>query len=517
MTKEVKKRTIFTFAVVEIFVVVIGNIFDLEPVSIICMAIFVGSIMLIISELFSRATSALLAAALMLSVLHIVNGIPPEVVVHEYVELGTILTLFGIIIVASLGLRSGLFYYIGMKLAKMSKGNPTTLYFILAVFTYVLNIFLIAVATIVVVVFLTLAICDILKIDPRPYVLMEIFVVNVGASATMISAVPNIIIAEEASLSYSFFILYLLPFTFIFFLMSLWILYGVSPPPTVVDKMRAIAILEVDEWWFVKDKRVFYISVLCMAGIIISFMISRELMLLSLLFAVIGMMAYPKTEELIRDVDWDTLLFLVGFYIVIAGLSITGILEFIANGLIAASRGNIFLLVTLLFWISVLMSGFVDNIPYVLIIIQIIGIVLETGPYGGYSTIFWVLLILACNIGGALNPYSAPQNLMAISMCKRAKSPIITKDYYRVSVRWTITGGIMAFTYVILIMFSSRIIAKLGTYVSIFLLIASVVIILMITIQKTIGLKRMVRAIKKTPRYLRDLIRSIEKKLRTLS
>jgi len=429
--------------------------------------------------------------------------------------MNTILTLFGIIIVASLGLKSGLFYFIGMKVAKASKGNPVILYFILAVFTFVLNIFLIAVATIVVVVSLTLAICDILKIEPRPYVIMEIFIVNVAASATMISAVPNIIIAEKAQLAYTFFIINLMPFTVGFFLISLWMLYALYPPPTVVDIIRASAILEIDEWLFVKNKTEFYVSAVCIAGLIIGFIASRELMVISILFAVIALAFYSKPEELIKDVDWDTLLFFIGFYIIIAGLSITGILNGIARALVVISGGNPILLITMLFWISVIVSGFVDNIPYVLVIIPIISILISAQQFSGYAPIFWILLILACNIGGGLNPYSAPQNLLALSLAKRAKYPVMFKDFYKISIRWTIIGGITAYLYIIIYMAMPSIIEKIGIIWFVSITVTLIAIILAAAIHRIIGLRRFINSIRTALLYTKSLIISTKRRMVT--
>lgn len=513
--KYITKKMAATYVAVELAIVMLGSLIGMKRIALLCLAIFVLAILMIISEIFSRSTTAMFSAFLTLLVLMAIGGFSPTHIVHEYVEMGTILTLLGIMVVASFGLKSGLFYFIGMKVAKISKGDPLMLYFILAVFTFILNIFLIAVATIVVVVSLTLAICDMLKIDPRPYVIMEIFVVNVCASATMISAVPNIIIAEIANLQYLFFIVYLLPFTFLFLLVNIWILYSANPPPTVIDKMRAMAILEVDEWWFVKDKKEFYVSAFCIAGIIISFMISRELMLLSILFAAIALAAYPKTEELIREVDWDTLLFLIGFYIIVAGLSITGILYGIANGLVRLSMGNIHILIALLFWISVLISGFVDNIPYVLMVVQIIEIIITKEPYSHYGYIFWILLILACNIGGGLNPYSAPQNLLALSMARKARYPIVTGDYYRISIKWTIIGSSLAYIYLVMLVVSPGIIARIGYLNYIVTLLVSIISIAIIFIHKTIGIRRFIehieRFLKQTKRQISILLQKIKK------
>jgi len=472
-----------------------------------CLVIFITSIFLIATEILIRSTAALLGAFLIFVIFMLEGSHSPVEIAHHYIEINTILTLFGIIIVASLGLKSGLFYFIGMKVAKASRGNPIVLYFILAVFTFVLNIFLIAVATIVVVVSLTLAICDILKIEPRPYVLMEIFVVNVAASATMISAVPNIIIAEKAALTYTFYIVNLLPFVVCFFLVSIWFIYKTFPPPTHVDILRASAILEIDEWLFVKNKMEFYVSAVCIIGLIIGFIASRELMVVSILFAVLALALYSKPEELIRDVDWDTLLFFMGFYVIIAGLSLTGVLDGIANALVSASGGNIFILVTLLFWISVIVSGFVDNIPYVLVIIPIINILVSNGQFAQYEAMFWIMLILACNIGGGLNPYSAPQNLLALSLAKRAKYPILTSDFYRISMKWTIIGGMMAYLYVMMLLVAPTIIAVIGYVTFILIVTVSIISVFLVAIHRILGIRVFAGYIKTFMRYTYNTIR----------
>jgi len=479
-----------------------------------CLVVFISSIFLIATELTTRSTSALLGAFLTFIIFLVEGSHSPVEIAHHYIEMNTILTLFGIMVVALLGLKSGLFYFLGMKVAKASRGDPVVLYFMLAFFTLILNVFLIAVATIVVVVSLTIAICEILKIEPYSYIVMEIFIVNVAASASMISAVPNIIIAEEAGLSYGFFIINLFPFVMGFFLLSIWLLYRISPPPTTVDIIRASAIQELDEWLFVKNKREFYVSAMCISGLIIGFIVSRELMVVSILFAVVALAMYSKPEELIRSVDWDTLLFFIGFYIIIAGLSITGILNNIAHTLFVISRGNIFVLISLLFWISIIVSGFVDNIPYVLVIIPIIEILTSTGSLARYSALFWILLILACNIGGGLNPYSAPQNLLALSLSKEAKYPIPSEDFYRVSIKWTLIGGSVAYVYVLTYIAIPIIIARVG-YTSFIILVIAIISALLTTgIQLTIGLRRFATLSRRTMYSLAKQIGRILRRLK---
>ena len=486
----VSRRALLTYLVVLISIVAGGAYYNLSPLAIACLSIFVTCVFLIASEIMIRSTAALLGAFLILLMFIVEGTYTPVEIVHGYIEMDTILTLFGIIIVALLGLKSGLFYFIGMKIAKFSKGDPIVLYFMLAVFTFVLNIILITVAAIVVVVSLTLAICDILKIDPRSYVIMEIFIANVASPAVMISSVPNIVIAEKAPLTYSFFVVNLLPFAIIFFPISIWMLYATYQPPTVVDVRRAMAIQEIDEWLFVKDKKEFYASAVCISGLIIGFIASRELMIISILFAVISLVFSSNPESLIREVDWDTLLFFIGFYIVVAGLSLTGILDAIAMGLLGASGGNIYILITLLFWISVILSGFIDNIPYVLVIIPIIKILIMMEAFSVYAAILWISLILACNIGGGLNPYAAPQNLLALSMARRAKYPIVTKDYYRISVKWTVIGSLLAYVYLIMFVVSPAIISRIGFVKYIASLLVLITIITSICIHKAVGLER---------------------------
>lgn len=515
VSRRVSPRGLAIYGTVIVAIVAGGLISGMSTVAIACLLIFATSIYLIASEIFIRSTAALLGALLVFIVFLLEGSHTPVEIAHHYIEMNTILTLFGIIIVASLGLKSGLFYFLGMKVAKASRGDPLMLYVILAIFTFVLNIFLIAVATIVVVVSLTLAICDILKIDPRPYVIMEIFVVNVAASATMISAVPNIIVAEKANLSFSFFVINILPFTALFFVVSIWMLFRTFHPPTVVDPRRAMAILEIDEWLFVKNRGEFYASAVSICGLIVGFIASRELMVVSLLFATIALALYSKPEELIRDVDWDTLLFFIGFYVIIAGLSITGVLTEIADVLVEISRGNPYILVTLLFWISIFVSGFVDNIPYVLVIIPIIEILISEGGFSEYAGVLWITLILACNIGGGLNPYSAPQNLLAMSLAKRARYPIMSKDFYRVSVKWTICGGVLAYAYAMMLMSAPIIMFLIGRTTFLLLIMITICAGTVVGIHRTIGLRRFARYIRlfverassSAKRYGRSVIR----------
>ncbi|GEM_PF-415082 len=480
--------------------VIISVLVGLSILAIVSLLVFILAIFLIATELLTRATAALLGATLIL-IAFFLSGYDLGYFIH-HVELDTILTLLGIIIVASLGLRSGLFYFIGVKVAKLSGGDPIKLYFILAVFTFLANIAVIAIATVLVVVSLTLAICDILKIDPKPYIIMEIFIVNVGASSTLISAVPNIIIAEETGLTFGFFIVNLLPFAAISFLISTWLLFRVFSPQRTVDPIRALAIMELDEWLFVKDRTEFYLSAIAIVGMIMGFIVFRVLIIVSLLFAVLCLAVYSKPDELLRDVDWDTLLFFVGFYIIVAALSETHILEGIANGLIGISGGNFIILLSLLFWISVIISGFVDNIPYVLVLIPIVKILLDKAQYAPYAGLFWMLLILACNIGGGLNPYSAPQNLLALSAARKGGHPISNNDYYKVSIKWLLINGSLGYLYGLAYIFLAAIIAHIGYTTFILIVVLIVLLLILMIIHRLVGLRYMAR-------YIRSIITEV--------
>ncbi len=510
MRYHISRKSLMLYIVTVFWTILLCIVAEIGIVATLSILVFITTIYLIATEILMRSSAALFGAVLILIIFFFV-GISPIELTHKYVELDTILILFGIIIITSLGLRSGLFYFIGMKVAKASKGDPLLLYFILAIFTYVLSIFLISVATIVVVVTLSLAICDILKIDPRSYILMEIFMVNVSSPATLISSVPNIIIAESVGLSYVFFIENLFPFTIFFFLLSLWMVFAISTPPFVVDMKRAVAILEIDEWLFVKNKLEFYISVFCIGGLIVGFIASREFLIIALIFAVIALAFSSSPEELIKDVDWDTLLFFIGFYIIVASLSITGMLDMIAYALVMLSGGNVFLLLTLLFWVSLIASGFIDNIPYVLVMVPIISVVVSQEPFIRYAMVFWICLILACNVGGGLNPYSAPQNLLGLSLAKKGKYPIATKEFYKISIKWTILGGIVAYFYSLMFTIAPILIEQWGYVNFITVLTLGLLGLTVICIHKAMGIRRFVKGIK----YLIEIIAKKMSKERT--
>lgn len=507
--KHLSLRSIVAFIFVLFVVVSIGVSLGLEIIALAALIIFIFSVFLVITEVFIRSASALIGAFLMLSLFYVYGlehfgfGSLAEFV-KESVELEIIFTLFGIIVIALLGLRSGLFYYIGIKIAKMSKGDPIRLYVILAVFTYLLGFVLNVDAGIVVVVSLTLAICDVLRIDPRPYILMEIFIVNVSASTTLISAIPNIIVAETAHLSYSFFILYLAPYTAVFFVISLWFLYTRIPPSRKVDYMRAMAIMELDEWLFVRSKFEFYMAVISIVGLILAFVVLREILLVAILFSAVALVSSSKPEELLHEMDWDMILFFMAFYIVVEGLKETGILELVAYGLLDFAGGNIFLLITVFFFISLLISSFLDNIPYIITIIPVVTILVERYP--SYEQIFWIALILACNIGGGLNPYSAPQNLIAISMSKKAGKHISTNLYYKGSLGWTLIGGFSSYLYIAVLMYHEKIIECL-TYVGFIVGITLVILtIIAAAIYFTMGFRKFKLSIRDIVAYIRSKI-----------
>ncbi len=471
-------------------IVVIGKLLGASWKASLAMAIFIFTVFLLITEAFSRAASAFIGSALMLILIYFSGVYDLAEFASHTVHLDVILALLGVMLVAAAGLKSGFLYYVGIKIAKISRGDPIRLYAILAIFAYALSFALNCEAGIAVVVSLTLAICGVLRMDPRPYVLMEIFIINVSASTTLIAGIPNIIVAEEIGLPYEFFIVNLTPLTVILFLISLLMLYTYIPPQREIHPLVAAAILDMDEWLFVRNRFEFYASLVSIVGLVIGFIALRELMFVSILFSAIILVASPKTEELLHEVDWDTILFFLGFYIIVGGLEHTGVLDLIAHSLLSFAGNDVFILLSAIFWLSLLVSGFLDNVPYIITVLPIVQILVSQPPFSKYESLFWIALIFACNIGGGLNPYSSPYNLLGLSMAKKANAEITSDMFYGVSRKWTICSGTLAYIYLLLRLFAGEIIEILSLIGFVATLTIIIVVALLIGIRKAMGLRR---------------------------
>lgn len=391
-------------------------------------AIISGAILLvayifIASEKIQKSVVALVGAAItmLLGLLPFEGHLDPNTgeyvrSVFNYIEFDVIFLLIGMMILVHISSRSGVFKWIALALLKLTKGHPKLVLFTLATFTAIASAFLDNVTTIVLIMPVTFVIAKEFDTDPVPFLITEVIASNIGGTATLIGDPPNIIIGARAGLSFMNFLTELTGIVTIIFLVVVSMLIfmfrkGLKATP---EKMEHIANLDNSKT--IEDKPLMIRSLITIFLVILGFMTHDITHIPAYVFAVAGasfLLLFEKPKEIYRDVEWLTIFFFVGLFIIIGGFEANGGISFLANKLIELTHGSLTAATMFILWGSGILSGIIDNIPYTATMAPLIDQVQHTIPYTGtgHNPMWWALSLGAC-IGGNFTMIGAAANVL---------------------------------------------------------------------------------------------------------
>ena len=394
---------------------------------IIAIVIFLVTMAAIMTEKLHRTVAAVAGALLLIltGVLSVESG-------FSYVDLNTLGVLIGMMLFVAVVKNSGIFEYIAIKAAKIAKGRPWPLMVLFALITAVLSAFLDNVTTVLLIGPMTLAITSMLRINPIPFFMTQIMASNIGGTATLIGDPPNIMIGSAAGLSFTDFItntgvavLFVLAATIVCF----YFIYGrkLHVEPEAMD-----SILQLDENKAIKDRSLLIKSVVMILLVVFGFVFHSQLHLESCTIAltaaaVMLLIGRQDVEEIVAGVEWTTILFFTGLFIVVGGLQETGVIQILANGLMDLTEGHMTLTILLILWVSAIVSSFLDNIPFVATLIPLILTMQSSGV--DVTPLWWAVSLGAC-LGGTLIGASA--NVVLSGISNRHGFPITFASYFKV-------------------------------------------------------------------------------------
>jgi Na+/H+ antiporter NhaD/arsenite permease-like protein len=285
----------------------------------------------------------------------------------------------------------------------------------------------------------TLYIATTLRLSPVPFVLAEVFASNIGGTATLIGDPPNILIGSASGLTFLDFLLNLTPVVVVIFVVFAGLMAVVFRGRLTVAPEVREAVLAIDESEFISDHRLLRISVLVLALTILGFLLASVVHQQPATIALLGatvliLVARLDPDELIREVDWSTLLFFVGLFVLVESLVATGVITAIGTHLIEITGGNQAVTTLGLLWVSGVASAFVDNIPYTATMIPVVQ---QLGTSGVATEPLWWALALGACLGGNATIIGASANVVAASAIARAGHPISFGQFLRV-------GGLVA-------------------------------------------------------------------------
>lgn len=348
--------------------------------------------------------------------------------VFDYVEFEVIFLLIGMMIIVHIASRSGVFKWIALQILKATKGHPKLVLFALASFTAVASAFLDNVTTVVLIMPVTFVIAKEFDTDPIPFLITEVLASNIGGTATLIGDPPNIIIGAKAGLSFMDFVNELTLIIAIIFLVSVSVLIFLFRKGLKATKEKMEHIANIDNSKTIEDKGLMIRSVTTLALVILGFITHDLTGIPAYVFAVAGasfLLLFEKPKEIYRDVEWLTIFFFIGLFIIIGGFEANGGISFLADKLIELTHGSLEAATMFILWGSGILSGIIDNIPYTATMAPLIAQVQHTLPYAGHGhhPLWWALSLGAC-LGGNLTIIGAAANVIVSETATAKGHPI---------------------------------------------------------------------------------------------
>ncbi|MGE5455382.1 MAG: SLC13 family permease [Methylocystaceae bacterium] len=406
---------------------------------------------MIIWDKYHRTPIALVGAAVLL-----LAGVLNQEQALGFIDFNTIGLLTGMMIIVGIMRQSGVFEYLSIKAAKKAGGDPIKILIFLAIITALASALLDNVTTVLLIVPVTFAICSRLDVTPIPFLIAEIFASNIGGTSTLIGDPPNIMIGSATGLGMMDFIVNLAPVIVVILAVTIALLVLIYRKSLVVEDANRERIYEFNENEMITDMVLLKKSLLVMTFVIIGFFLHQVVHLESATIAMAGagillLISGVDTEEVMETVEWTTLFFFIGLFILVGGLVQVGIIEAVAVKIIELTQGNLTLTAMLILWFSAIASAFVDNIPFVATFIPLIK---DIGTLGGMpvDNLWWALSLGAC-LGGNGTLIGASANVIVSGLAGRHGHPISFAGYMKVAMPLMLVSIVISMIYLLLFYF----------------------------------------------------------------
>jgi len=390
-------------------------------------AVFVVAYAFIATEKIHRVVAAVGGASVML----LIGATDAE---HAFfseesgIDWNVIFLLLGMMLIVSVMKRTGAFEYLAIWAAKRAKGRPFRVMVILVVVTAVASAALDNVTTVLLIAPVTFLVCDRLGVPVAPFLIAEALASNIGGTATLVGDPPNIIIASRAGLTYNDFLVHLAPLVVVVMIVFVGLCRLLFRSAFRYDPARAAEIAALRERDAIRDPRLLAISLAVLVIVTGAFVLHTVLHLDPAVVAILGgllllVLSRLDAEAVAKDVEWPTLVFFVGLFVMVGALVNTGVIEVISQAATEAVEGRLLLATMGLLWGSALLSAIVDNIPYVATMSPIVAdLVAANGT--GQSQVLWWALALGADFGGNATAVGASANVVVLGLAEGAGKPI---------------------------------------------------------------------------------------------
>lgn len=394
-------------------------------------AILIIAYIFIALEKIPKATVALFGAVItillgLLSQHKMAGGELNPLYFINYIDFNVIFLLVSMMIIVSIAAKSGMFNWIANELLKHTGGKPILIMFVLGLFTAVTSAFLDNVTTVILIMPVTFFIAKKLDINPIPFLITEVFASNIGGTSTLIGDPPNIIIGSAAGLSFLDFVKELAGIVAVILIVVLGVMTLFFRKSLVTTKERMEQVAKLDNSHTITDKALMIRSIIVLIGVIAGFVTHDITHIETSVMAMLGasiLLLFEKPTEICKEVEWNTIFFFIGLFIIIGGLEASGGIALMANWIIKITEGSQSAASLLILWGSGIISGIIDNIPYTATMTPMI---LEIQKVMGadYAEPLWWCLSLGACLGGNMTIIGAAANVIVSETAASKNHPI---------------------------------------------------------------------------------------------
>jgi len=411
--------------------------------------VFVLALALIATERVHRTTVAMAGAALV--VLFVGGGFDQEAAI-EAVDFNTIGLLAGMMILVVVTQPTGIYDWLAIKAGQLSRGNPFWVVVSLAAVTAVLSAFLDNLTTILLVVPVTFLLADALDVDPIPLVIIEVIASNIGGTATLIGDPPNIIIAGRTGLGFNDFIVNLAPVVIVCLLVVIPLLYWVARHQLKIPAENREHVMSLDAAAAIEDHAELRRTIPVLLLTILFFFVHQPLGVEPATVALTGaavalLLTGSPVENVLSRIEWPTLFFFVGLFVLVGALEETGAIGKAADALQDLTAGDRSAELLGIVWTAALGSAVVDNIPFTTAMLPVVEQLNAGRGEIGDDAYWWALSLGAC-FGGNATVIAAAANVAALGLADRAGTPITFMRFLRIGVPVTLITLVIATAYV---------------------------------------------------------------------
>jgi anion transporter len=403
--------------------------------AVLAVVVFLAAYVLIATERVPKTVVALTGAGVVVAL-----GISTADDIFYSSETGVdwdvIFLLLGMMIIVGVLRRTGVFEFVAIWAAKRAKGSPLRVMILLVLITALASAFLDNVTTVLLIAPVTLLVCDRLDVNPVPYLIAEVLASNIGGAATLIGDPPNIIIASRSGLSFNDFLLNMAPIAALAlaaFIATIPLLFRGS---FRVDPERVADVMALNEREAITDRRLLILCGVVLAAVFTGFIghavFHIEPSVVALLGAgVLVLLSQSKPRDFMSSVEWETLLFFAGLFIMIGALVKTGVIDRLATAAAEATGGDPLTATMMILFVSALLSGIIDNIPYVAAMSPIVQQLTEGIADPHQSQALWWALAIGADFGGNLTAIGASANVVVLGIARRSGYPISFWEFTR--------------------------------------------------------------------------------------